>query len=105
MAGGCSTLLIMGLIGFFLVYKAIGPLREAGWHFLTTFEWIPDGIEGQSPPLFGIGAMLLGTLISAAIAAWRCPPPASAWRCSADDGSRPRRDIGPTSALRPIAAT
>jgi len=65
-AGGCSTLLIMGLIGFFLVYKAIGPLREAGWHFLTTFEWIPDGIEGQSPPLFGIGAMLLGTLISAA---------------------------------------
>jgi len=67
-AGGCSTLLIMGLIGFFLVYKAIGPLREAGWHFLTTFEWIPDGIEGQSPPLFGIGAMLLGTLISAAIA-------------------------------------
>ncbi len=59
-AGGCSTLLIMGLIGFFLVYKAIDPLREAGWHFLTTFEWIPDGIPDQTGPLFGIGAMLFG---------------------------------------------
>ena len=67
-AGGCSTLLIMGLIGFFLVYKAIDPLREAGWHFLTTFEWIPDGIEGQQGPLFGVGAMLVGTLVSSAIA-------------------------------------
>src|SRR5262245_2660881 len=67
-AGGCSTLLIMGLIGLFLVIKAIQPLREAGWHFLTTFEWIPDGIPDQMGPLFGVGAMLIGTLISAAIA-------------------------------------
>ncbi len=66
-AGGSSTLLIMGLIGLFLVVKAIQPLREAGWHFLTTFEWIPDGIPDQMGPLFGIGAMLLGTLISATI--------------------------------------
>ena len=67
-AGGCSTLLIMGLIGFFLVYKAIDPLREAGWHFLTTFEWIPDGIPDQTGPLFGVGAMVVGTLISATLA-------------------------------------
>ncbi len=67
-AGGCSTLLIMGLIGFFLVVKAIQPLREAGWHFLTTFEWIPDGIPDQTGPLFGVGAMLAGTLISSALA-------------------------------------
>lgn len=61
----------MALIALFLVVQAIDPIRTAGWHFLTEFQWIPDGLDngdGVLRPLFGVGAVLYGTVVCAVIA-------------------------------------
>lgn len=59
-----SVLVILGLIASFLLFKAWPALHEAGWHFLTRFEWQPDAI----PAVFGIGALLYGTVVIALVA-------------------------------------
>jgi phosphate transport system permease protein len=65
-AGGSVVLVIMILIGAFLAYRAAQALHLAGWSFLTTQQWNPDGGG------FGIAAVMVGTflisLISIAIA-------------------------------------
>src|SRR5262245_43512482 len=60
-AGGV-VLVLMGLVGAFLLYRALPSLRFAGWSFLTTQSFEPDG--GR----FGIGAVLPGTIFIALVA-------------------------------------
>jgi phosphate transport system permease protein len=57
-----SALVILGLIGTFLVIKAIPALHVAGFGFLTRVQWQP-AINN-----FGIAAVLCGTVVIAAIA-------------------------------------
>jgi phosphate transport system permease protein len=61
--GGLSTLAILALIAFFLVFNGFEVMRSEGLRFLTGFDWmdaIPEeGIVAQ----YGIGAMLYGTLV------------------------------------------
>ena len=54
---GILVLLIMLMVGLFLAVRAGEALREAGWSFLTTADWDPDGGN------FGIAAVLLGTVL------------------------------------------
>jgi phosphate transport system permease protein len=62
-AGGLSSLVILGLIAFFLVFNGFETFRNEGITFLTGFDWVdalPD--EGLAAS-YGIGAMLYGTLV------------------------------------------
>ena len=61
-SGGGLVLVIMVLVGTFLAYRAWGALRKAGWSFLTTQDWNPDGGG------FGIAAVIVGTVLIAIVA-------------------------------------
>jgi phosphate transport system permease protein len=63
-AGAASVLVILGLVATFLFIDAAPALRVAGFKFLTTFEWQPDGV----PANFGIAAVMYGTTMIAVIA-------------------------------------
>lgn len=63
-AGAASVLVILGLVATFLLIDAMPAIRQAGFKFLTTFEWQPDG----SPAAFGIAAVMYGTVLIAVIA-------------------------------------
>jgi phosphate transport system permease protein len=56
------VLVIMVLVGAFLGYRAFQALHKAGWSFLTTQQWNPDGGG------FGIAAVLVGTVLIALVA-------------------------------------
>ncbi|PZE98876.1 phosphate ABC transporter permease subunit PstC [Curtobacterium sp. MCLR17_040] len=61
-AGGVTVLAIMLLVGLFLAVRAAEALRVAGFGFLTTQAWDPDAHR------FGIAAVLVGTVLIAAVA-------------------------------------
>ena len=63
-AAAASVLAILGLVALFLVLEARPAIKTAGFRFLTTFEWNPDG----SPAHFGIAALVYGTVVIAVIA-------------------------------------
>jgi phosphate transport system permease protein len=59
---GTGVLGIMMLVGLFLGYRASQALGRAGFSFVTTQAWEPD--SGH----FGIAAVLVGTVLIAAVA-------------------------------------
>lgn len=61
-SGGTLVLVIMVLVGTFLAYRAWQALHKAGFSFLTTQDWNPDGGG------FGIAAVIVGTILIAAVA-------------------------------------
>jgi phosphate transport system permease protein len=61
-AGGGALLVVMVLVGFFLAYRASQALRKAGFSFLTTQTWNPNGGG------FGIAAIIVGTILIALVA-------------------------------------
>jgi phosphate transport system permease protein len=62
-SGGIFSLVLLGLIGFFLVYNGFAAIREAGLGFLTGFDWVDAIPEEGLPASYGIGAMLYGTIV------------------------------------------
>jgi phosphate transport system permease protein len=62
------VLLIMTTIGLFLFYRGSIALGQAGFGFLTTQEWDPNGGH------FGIAAVLPGTLFIAGVAVFFAVP-------------------------------
>lgn len=54
---GATVLAIMLFVGLFLLLRATDAIAAAGWSFLTTAEWQPDGGS------FGIAALLSGTVL------------------------------------------
>jgi len=62
-AGGLIVLLLLGLVGTFLFFRASQALHKAGWSFITTQQWNPNGGG------FGIAAMMIGTILIALVAA------------------------------------
>ncbi len=54
---GATVLAIMLFVGLFLLLRAADAIGRAGWSFLTTAAWQPDGGS------FGIAAMLTGTVL------------------------------------------
>jgi phosphate transport system permease protein len=61
-AGGVLVLVLLVLMGTFLFYRAAQALHKAGWSFLTTQTWNPDGGG------FGIAAVMIGTILIALVA-------------------------------------
>ena len=70
--GGFSSLIILGLIAGYLLFRGLSILQSQGLRFITGFEWVSsvnsDGGVDASQSVYGVGAMLLGTLVTAAIA-------------------------------------
>lgn len=70
--GGFSSLIILGLIAGYLFFRGYSILRSEGLSFITGYEWVSsinsDGSEGAQASTYGVGAMLIGTLVTAAIA-------------------------------------
>ena len=54
---GSTALVIMLFIGGFLLLRATDAISAAGWGFLTTAKWQPEG------GTFGIAAILTGTIL------------------------------------------
>ena len=66
--GGMVSLVILGLIGFFLIYNGFEAIRNAGFAFLTGFDWVDAVPENSQPASYGIGAMLYGTIVTGILA-------------------------------------
>lgn len=61
-AAGGITVSVMVAVGLFLSMRASTALRVAGFSFLTTRAWVPEH------QIFGVGAVLFGTVTIALIA-------------------------------------
>lgn len=68
--GGLSSLVILGLIALFLSIKGLHVLQTEKFSFITGSKWevITDDSGSIAQSTFGIGAMLIGTLLCAFIA-------------------------------------
>jgi phosphate transport system permease protein len=62
-AGGLLALALLGAISAFLVVRAVPALTSNHGSFLTTKTWNPDGTH-----VYGIAALVFGTVLSSAIA-------------------------------------
>jgi phosphate transport system permease protein len=60
--GGIVVLVLLGLVGTFLGYRAAEALHKAGFSFLTTQTWNPNGGG------FGIAAVIVGSILIALVA-------------------------------------
>ncbi len=67
-ASGIAVLVIMALVGVFLTIRALQALSQAGFSFITTQAWEPDGGN------FGIAAVLTGTMLIALTAIFFAVP-------------------------------
>ena len=71
-SGGLSTLVILGMIFFFLLFQGFSVLRSQGLHFITGSDWVAAVTDNNTPDVanshFGIASMLIGTMVCAAIA-------------------------------------
>ncbi len=66
--GGLISLVLLGLIGFFLIYNGFEAIRNAGLGFLTGFDWVDAVPENEQLASYGIGAMLYGTIVTGILA-------------------------------------
>ena len=67
-SGGLLAGLLLGLIGFFLVFNGFEAMRAAGLSFITGFDWVDAIPEDGQPASYGIGAMLYGTIVTGILA-------------------------------------
>jgi phosphate transport system permease protein len=61
--GGFTSLIILGLIALFLFLEGLPVLQDQGIRFVTGFEWESGDPDNGIPAKYGIGAMLIGTLV------------------------------------------
>ena len=62
-----SSLLILTLIGLFLSFRGYQAFKTQGFHFLTAYDWNASTDAGQKD-VFGLGAMIIGTLVISTVA-------------------------------------
>jgi phosphate transport system permease protein len=68
--GGLSSLVILGLIAIFLGYRGFEVLRQEGLGFITNSDWsiTTDDAGNVTDSHFGLGAMLVGTILCSLVA-------------------------------------
>jgi phosphate transport system permease protein len=68
--GGLSSLIILGLIAFFLAYSGFEVLRQEGLSFITSSDWSISTDEAGNvvDSQFGLAAMLVGTILCSLVA-------------------------------------
>jgi phosphate transport system permease protein len=70
-----SALIILALIGIFLLTKGLSAFKEQGLHFFTSSTWsVTQDANGKDVNHFGLAAMLLGTVLIAAVALFIAVP-------------------------------
>ena len=62
-----SSLVILTLIGGFLAYRGFESFKNQGLHFITQWDW-SAAQDTSMKDSFGLGAMIIGTLVIAAVA-------------------------------------
>lgn len=67
-AGGMTALAVLGLIALFLWSKSSAVFSTFGLDFVTSSTWTPDVPGTEERGAFGIGAMLVGTVLTSVIA-------------------------------------
>jgi phosphate transport system permease protein len=67
-AGALCSLVILGLIAGFLLFRGYEVFRDFGFGFVTGEKWDIGNPEDTSTAVLGIGAMLVGSVITALIA-------------------------------------
>lgn len=67
-AGGLVSLAVLGMITVFLYLKSHDVFSTFGWSFVKDVQWIPDDGATMSTGHYGIGAMLVGTLLTSVLA-------------------------------------
>ena len=66
-SGGFTSLIILSLIALFLLLRGLPVIKDMGFGFITGFEWNPGDPDNGVPTKFGIGAMLIGTILVSVI--------------------------------------
>lgn len=67
-AGGFTSFVVLGLITLFLWLQSSDVFSAFGLDFITSETWTPDVPGTEETGSFGIGAMLVGTLLTSVIA-------------------------------------
>ena len=67
-AGGLTSLVVLGLIAAFLLFRGFEVFRDFGLSFVTGSVWDAGSGDGTVPAVFGVAAMLVGTLVVSVIA-------------------------------------
>jgi phosphate transport system permease protein len=69
-SGGLTSLVILGLISFFLFYRGYEVLRQEGFGFITKADWSISTDEAGNvlESHFGLAAMLVGTILCSIVA-------------------------------------
>lgn len=67
-AGGFTSFIVLGLITLFLWMQSSEVFSSFGIGFITGETWTPDVPGTEDKGSFGIGAMLVGTLLTSVIA-------------------------------------
>lgn len=66
-AGGFVSLIVLGLIALFLASRSVDIFKTFGFGFITEFKWDSGDPDNGIPPVLGIGAMLIGTIVTAVV--------------------------------------
>jgi phosphate transport system permease protein len=70
-----SALVILSLIAIFLLLKGFTTLKEQGFGFITNFQWsVTQDAAGKEVDVFGLQAMLIGTVVIAFVALFIAVP-------------------------------
>ena len=67
-AGGLASLVILGMITIFLYLKSKDVFTTFGWGFVKDVQWLPDDGASMATGHYGIGAMLVGTMLTSVLA-------------------------------------
>jgi phosphate transport system permease protein len=67
-AGALTSLLLLGLIAAFLIFRSADTFRTFGLDFITGAEWFSAGEGFDSENVFSIGPMIVGSVVVAIIA-------------------------------------
>ena len=66
--GAFFSMVVLAAIGAFLLYRGFEIFKDFGFSFITSSKWDIGNPEDTSTAILGIGAMLVGSIITAIIA-------------------------------------
>lgn len=68
LSGALVSMVVLALICGFLLYRGFGIFKDFGFSFFTSSRWEAAADDGSAPASFGVAAMLVGSVVVAAIA-------------------------------------
>ena len=74
LAGALFSLIVLALISGFLLYRGFEVFKDFGFSFFTSTKWDAASEDGLIPASYGVAAMLVGSMVIAAIAVFVAVP-------------------------------